>query len=127
MIDFFRDLHPILQALIATCFTWAVTALGAAVVFTAKDISRRVLDGMLGFAGGVMIAASFWSLLAPAIEMSKGKIFLLGFRLRRVFLQGAFFYGESIKRFHIFISTFPWRKPKELKRAGGAAFCSSSP
>jgi len=68
-----QDLPPILQALLATCFTWALTAAGAAVVFTARDISRKVLDAMLGFAAGVMIAASYWSLLAPAIEMSEGK------------------------------------------------------
>ncbi len=73
MVDFLQTLHPVIQALLATCFTWAVTALGAATVFMARDVSRRVLDGMLGFAGGVMIAASYWSLLAPAIEMSVGK------------------------------------------------------
>jgi len=70
MIDDLQQLHPVIQALLATLFTWALTALGAATVFMAKDVSRKVLDGMLGFAGGVMIAASFWSLLAPAIEMS---------------------------------------------------------
>lgn len=73
MLYILQGLHPVLQALLATCFTWAMTAAGAAVVFTAKDISRRVLDAMLGFAAGVMIAASYWSLLAPAIEMSEGK------------------------------------------------------
>ena len=73
MLDILQGLHPVLQALLATCFTWAMTAAGAAVVFTAKDVSRRVLDAMLGFAAGVMIAASYWSLLAPAIEMSEGK------------------------------------------------------
>jgi len=94
MIDFFQNLHPVIQALLATCFTWAVTALGAAVVFTAKDISRRVLDVMLGFAGGVMIAASYWSLLAPAIEMSQGKSIpawvpaVAGFLLGGIFLRG---------------------------------------
>jgi ZIP family zinc transporter len=72
-ISFLQNLDPIIQALLATLFTWAMTAAGAAVVFTAKDISRRVLDAMLGFAGGVMIAASYWSLLAPAIAMSQGK------------------------------------------------------
>jgi ZIP family zinc transporter len=72
-ISFLQNLSPVLQALLATLFTWAMTAAGAAVVFTAKDISRRVLDAMLGFAGGVMIAASYWSLLAPAIAMSQGK------------------------------------------------------
>ncbi|MBU0681271.1 MAG: ZIP family metal transporter [Proteobacteria bacterium] len=69
MLNWFVSLSPILQALLATCFTWLVTALGAAVVFFFKTINRRVLDGMLGFAAGVMIAASYWSLLAPAIAM----------------------------------------------------------
>jgi ZIP family zinc transporter len=64
MTDVLQSLHPVLQALLATCFTWGLTALGAAAVFTARDINRKVLDGMLGFAGGVMIAASYWSLLA---------------------------------------------------------------
>ncbi len=72
-ISFLQNLNPVVQALVATLFTWAMTALGAATVFTAKDISRRVLDAMLGFAAGVMIAASYWSLLAPAIAMSQGK------------------------------------------------------
>ena len=67
MFEWFVDLNPILQALLATCFTWFLTALGAAAVFVFKTVSRKVLDGMLGFAAGVMIAASFWSLLAPAI------------------------------------------------------------
>jgi ZIP family zinc transporter len=73
MIDFFIGLHPVLQALIATCFTWGLTALGSAGVFLARDISKKTLDAMLGFAAGVMIAASFWSLLTPAIKMSEGK------------------------------------------------------
>ena len=87
------NLHPVLQALIATCFTWALTALGAAGVFIVKDISRKALDLMLGFAAGVMIAASYWSLLAPAIEMSEGKDIpawvpaLAGFLLGGIFLR----------------------------------------
>jgi len=71
MITFLEKFNPVLQALFATLFTWAVTALGAALIFTAKNISRKLLDGMLGFAAGVMIAASYWSLLAPAIELSQ--------------------------------------------------------
>ena len=71
MVEGFSRLHPILQALIATCFTWGVTALGASIVFGFKKINKKVLDGMLGFAAGVMIAASYWSLLAPAIEMTE--------------------------------------------------------
>ncbi len=71
MVAWFQGLHPVLQALLATCFTWGVTALGATAVFVFKTINRKVLDGMLGFAAGVMIAASYWSLLAPSIEMSE--------------------------------------------------------
>jgi ZIP family zinc transporter len=94
MIDFFISLHPVLQALIATCFTWGVTALGSAGVFLARDISKKTLDAMLGFAAGVMIAASFWSLLTPAIEMSEGKDIpswvpaAAGFLFGGIFLRG---------------------------------------
>ncbi len=70
MFDAVSSLHPVLQALAATMFTWGLTALGAATVFVPGRMSRKTLDGFLGFAAGVMIAASFWSLLAPAIEMS---------------------------------------------------------
>ncbi|MDK2868532.1 MAG: zinc transporter, family [Clostridiales bacterium] len=67
----FLTLSPVLQALIGTLFTWFVTALGAAMVFLFKKINRTALDMMLGFAAGVMIAASFWSLLNPAIAMAE--------------------------------------------------------
>ena len=70
MIDWFLSLSPVFQALIATLFTWFVTALGAFIVCFFKNINQTVLDLMLGFASGVMIAASFWSLLAPSIELS---------------------------------------------------------
>lgn len=70
MIETFKALSPIQQALVGTLFTWFLTALGAATVFFFKTVNRTLLDGMLGFAAGVMIAASYWSLLAPAIEMS---------------------------------------------------------
>ena len=71
LIDYFTGLNPIYQALIATLFTWFMTALGAGLVFFFKSIKRKALDAMLGFAAGVMIAASYWSLLAPAIEMAE--------------------------------------------------------
>ncbi|ACF46181.1 ZIP family metal transporter [Prosthecochloris sp. ZM] len=71
MIDFFEQFDPVTQALIATLFTWGVTAAGAGLVFITKVLHQRVLDAMLGFAAGVMIAASFWSLLAPGIEMAE--------------------------------------------------------
>jgi len=73
IISFFENLNPIVAALIATIFTWLVTAAGASFVFFFKTMHRRTLDGMLGFTGGVMIAASYWSLLAPAIEMTEAK------------------------------------------------------
>lgn len=65
------NLHPAVYALIATLFTWSMTALGAATVFLTRQMTKKTLDVLLGFAGGVMIAASFWSLLNPAIEMSQ--------------------------------------------------------
>lgn len=68
---FLENLNPILQALLATLFTWGLTALGASLVFLFKTFNRKILDSMLGFAAGVMIAASFWSLLSPAITMSE--------------------------------------------------------
>ena len=71
MREWFISLGPVTQAFLATLFTWFVTALGAAMVFFAKNPSRKLLDAMLGMAAGVMIAASFWSLLAPAIAMSE--------------------------------------------------------
>jgi ZIP family zinc transporter len=71
MIDYFTGLNPIYQALIATLFTWFMTAAGSSLVFFFKTINRKALDAMLGFAAGVMIAASYWSLLAPAIEMAE--------------------------------------------------------
>ncbi|MBI9021423.1 MAG: ZIP family metal transporter [Verrucomicrobia bacterium] len=95
MANWFVDLNPVMQALLATLFTWGVTALGASLVFFFKTINRKVLDAMLGFAAGVMIAASFWSLLAPAIEMAEaeGSVpswipAVVGFLLGGVFLRG---------------------------------------
>lgn len=70
MLEWFMSLDYYIQALLATLFTWFITALGAAVVFFFKKINKSILDAMLGFAAGVMIAASFWSLLSPAIEMA---------------------------------------------------------
>jgi ZIP family zinc transporter len=70
-LEWLLEYNPVLLALGATLFTWGVTALGSAMVFFFKSINKRVLNIMLGFAAGVMIAASFWSLLAPAIEMAE--------------------------------------------------------
>lgn len=94
VIDYFESINPILAAFYATLFTWGLTAAGAALVFLFKNPKRSVMDGMLGFTGGVMVAASFWSLLAPGIEMSPGEGFVkvipaaVGFFLGALFLFG---------------------------------------
>lgn len=89
MAQWFLSLHPVLQALLAGLFTWAVTALGAACVFLAGGVNRRLLDAMLGFSGGVMLAASYWSLLAPAIAISERGPFPAWFPPALGFLLGA--------------------------------------
>ena len=94
IINFFESIDPVLAAFYATVFTWVLTAAGAALVFLVKGYNRAVFDGMLGFTGGVMVAASFWSLLAPGIEMSPGEGFVkvipavVGFGLGALFLFG---------------------------------------
>ena len=94
IIIFFQNTHPVLGALYATLFTWGLTAFGASFVFLFKTMNRVFLDGMLGFTGGVMVAASFWSLLAPGIEMSEGEGFIkvipaaVGFALGALFIFG---------------------------------------
>jgi ZIP family zinc transporter len=90
----FTQWNPVLQALMGTLFTWFMTALGAAAVFLTREVKHKLLDTMLGFAGGVMIAASYWSLLAPAIEMAEdGPVpawipAAVGFLLGGAFLRG---------------------------------------
>ncbi len=116
MIDWFATLPPVMQGLLGTGFTWFITAVGSAMVFMFKSINRKVLDGMLGFAAGVMIAASYWSLLAPAIEMTEeiGEIaawipaacgFLLG---------GAFLWGVDKILPHLHIG-FPTESAEGIK------------
>lgn len=90
----FESISPVMAALYAGLFTWSMTAIGAAAVYVFKNPSKKLLDGMLGFTGGVMVAASFWSLLSPAIEMSEGEGFqkvlpaAIGFALGALFLFG---------------------------------------
>jgi len=86
-----ETLNPILQALLATGFTWFMTAMGAGLVYFSGSLTRKLFDGMLGFAGGVMIAASFWSLLAPALEMSQGGELPAWFPAAVGFLLGGLF------------------------------------
>ena len=92
ILEFFRKTDPVLGAFYATLFTWGLAALGASLVFFVKEMNRALLDGLLGFTGGVMVAASFWSLLAPGIEMSPGEGFIkvipasIGFGLGALFI-----------------------------------------
>jgi ZIP family zinc transporter len=94
LVQWFADLHPVVAALVATTFTWLVTAGGAGLVFFFKTINRGVLDSMLGFTGGVMVAASCFGLLGPAIEMTGGDGFekampaVIGFIVGAIFLFG---------------------------------------
>ena len=90
LLDFLQSQTPVTQALLGTLFTWLMTAIGAAAIFLSREPSRKLQDGMLGFAAGVMIAASYWSLLAPAIELSNGSWVpsVVGFLLGGAFLRG---------------------------------------
>lgn len=88
---YFSTLHPVFQAFLATLFTWLITALGASSVFFFKKMSRKLMDGLLGFTGGVMLAASYWSLLAPAIEMSEEHVIAAWFPAAVGFACGALF------------------------------------
>lgn len=107
MVDAFTALHPAFQALLATLFTWGVTALGAAIVFVFKTVNRKIMDGMMGFAAGVMIAASFWSLLAPSIEMAEDLGFIPWVPAVVAFLAGgAFLWGLDKVMPHLHIG-FP--------------------
>ena len=115
MVAWFTGLNPVAQALVATLFTWFVTALGAALVFFFKSINRKVLDGMLGFAAGVMIAASYWSLLAPAIEMAKEGSLPAWIPAAVGFLGGGFFLwiiDKILPHLHL---GFPMKEAEGIK------------
>lgn len=108
MISYLQNFSPVMQALMGTLFTWGVTALGASLVFFFKSINKKVLNAMLGFAAGVMIAASFWSLLSPAIELSEelGQVswivVSIGFLLGGLFL---FAIDKLLPHLHIGLQT----------------------
>lgn len=109
MMTWFETANPILQALLATCFTWLVTAIGAGLVFFFKTINRKMLDGMLGFAAGVMVAASYWSLLAPAIEMAEQEAMVAAWipAAAGFLLGGGFLWGvdKLLPHLHIGLPT----------------------
>ena len=115
LTGWFADLNPIMQALLGTLFTWFVTALGAGLVLFFKTINRKVLDGMLGFAAGVMIAASYWSLLAPAIEMAEESNLPAWVPATAGFLLGgAFLWGVDKVLPHLHIG-FPMAEAEGIK------------
>jgi len=91
VISFLEGLHPVAAALAATTFTWALTAAGASVSLLRRQMPRKMLDGMLGFAAGVMLAASYWSLLAPAMEIALAQGALQWLPAAVGFLAGALF------------------------------------
>ncbi|MCP4975832.1 MAG: ZIP family metal transporter [Maribacter sp.] len=125
VITYLESINPILAAFYATLFTWGLTAAGAALVFLFKGMNRAVLDGMLGFTGGVMVAASFWSLLAPGIEMSEGEGFVKVIPAAVGFLLGAaFIFGLDKVLPHLHINfkesegiKTPWHKTTLLTLA----------
>ena len=98
MVDWFIGLEPVMQALMGTLFTWMITALGASLVFFFRSINKTVLDAMLGLAAGVMVAASFWSLLSPAIEMAQNLSMNAWAVTAAGFLSGGLllFFGDKI-------------------------------
>lgn len=120
MLTVFLTVHPVLQALLAGMFTWGLTACGAGCVFLTKEFNRRMLAGTLGFAGGVMIAASFWSLLAPAIELSVGSSFPPLFLVLAGFFSGGLFLqvlDRALPHLHIgFPDTRSEGPPSSLQR-----------
>jgi len=106
MILWFKGLSPVMQALIAGLFTWLLTAAGSLIVVFVKKFNRKLLDTMLGFSAGVMIAASYWSLLAPAIAMSEDMSVPLWFPAVTGFLMGAgflFVLDRTVPHLHPFL------------------------
>jgi len=104
MFDWFINLNYIYQALLATIFTYLMTALGAGIVFFFKNISKNIMDAMLGFAAGVMTAASFFSLLSPAIEHCESLNLTPWFMISIGFLSGGLFLFLSDKIFNKILS-----------------------
>lgn len=125
LIEYLEGIDPVLGALYATTFTWLVTALGASFVFLFKTTNKNILDGMLGFTGGVMVAASVWSLIIPAIEMSNGSGFIkvvptiIGFLIGAAFL---FLLDKILPHLHVNFKTVegiktPWQRTTLLTLA----------
>ena len=104
MINWFINLNYITQALIATLFTWSITALGACIVFCFKKVNKSLMDAMLGFSAGVMIAASFWSLLSPSIEMANNLNMITWLIVASGFISGGLLLFVGDKFFGILMN-----------------------
>ena len=116
MFNYILSLNPIMQAFIATLFTWSITLLGAAIVFFFKQINKNVLDAMLGFAAGVMIAASFFSLISPAISMAN-ELKLTSYIVVAIgFILGGLLLFIADKIYNVFESKNKKKKNNKLKR-----------
>ena len=134
--EYFAQLHPIKAAFLAGLFTWTLTAIGAGLVFFFKTSNRKFLDASLGFTGGVMIAASFWSLLSPAIATVEKQQELgitdlpiwfapaIGFLLGALFL---YFLDKKVPHLHLFESVENAEGPKtDLKKRDCRWFLSNT-
>ena len=115
MINFLINLNPIIQALIATLFTYCITALGASLVFLFKKVDKTIMDAMLGFAAGVMIAASFWSLLNPAIEMAENLKMIPWLIVFIGFISGGIILFISDKTFN-YLDNILYKKKNKTKQ-----------
>ena len=140
MFDYILSLNPIWQALLATLFTWSITAIGASFVYFFKKINKNLMDGMLGFAAGVMISASFFSLIAPAITMSEslnlipwlvvfigffcgGLLLFIGYKLYDIFEKKSSNKVSGLKRSIMLVSSITLHNIPE-GMAVGVAFGS---
>lgn len=118
MLEKIFSLNPVLQAGLATLFTWGITAIGASLVCFFKKINKNIMDGMLGFAGGVMIAASFFSLLAPAMDMAENLNLTIWLIVFLGFFSGGLLLFIGDKIYDFYDKKNPHRKNKQniLKR-----------
>lgn len=116
MLTYFSNTSFVFQALIATIFTWSITALGASLVFFFKKVNKNVMDAMLGFAAGVMIAASFWSLLSPAIDMADKLKFNTWLVVSIGFLSGGALLFIGDKLFTIYSRNKHYSNQQSFKR-----------
>ena len=115
MIQFFEQFEPVTQALFATLFTWGVTALGASLVFFFKNINKKVFDTMLGFAAGVMIAASFWSLINPGLDLAEEMGYIPWLSASVGFMSGGLFLflvDKSLPHMHLGLAPKEKEGPK---------------